>query len=390
MNKRAIIIVLDSCGVGELPDSEEYGDKGCNTLGNMAEKVNGLNLPNMEKLGLGNITSIKGVKPIREKATGAWGKAAELSRGKDTNTGHYEIAGYILKEPFQTYPQGFPKEIIDEFCKRFDFDFVYGNKTASGTAIIDEYGEDQLKTKQPILYTSQDSVFQIAMHEDIISPEKLWKICEGSLELFKGEYTVSRIIARPYIGRPDAFTRTSNRRDFTFGPPEKTLLDHLKDNGHIVYGIGKIEDIYNNQGITKAVHTNGNLDGIFKTVEAASEQEEGLIFTNLVDFDMRFGHRRDATGYARALEEFDQYLPEILHNMRPDDMLIITADHGCDPTYEKTTDHTREYIPIIMYGKKLKSGCDLGIRKSFADIGKTVADFFGIKDLLENGESFLN
>lgn len=388
--KRAVIIVLDSCGVGELPDAAQYDDEGANTLGNIAAELGGLKLPNLENLGLGNIAQIEGICNVGDKAQGAWGKAAELSKGKDTTTGHYEIAGLIVKEPFPTYPNGFPEDLIDKFCKTCGFEYVLGNKTASGTEIIKELGKEHIRTGQPIVYTSADSVFQIAAHEVVIPPEALWEICSNTLAILKPPHNISRVIARPFVGEDGNFTRTANRRDFTQNPPEKTLLDYLKENGHQVYGIGKIEDIYNKNGLTKAVHNESNLDGIKKTIAAINEEKEGLIFTNLVDFDMKFGHRNDPQGYAEALVEFDDCFPEILTGLKEDDLLIITADHGCDPTYLKHTDHTREYIPILATGPKFKQGVDLGVRESFADIGKTVADYFGIADCLKNGESFLN
>lgn len=389
MSKRVVLIVLDSCGVGALPDAADYGDEGSNTIGNISRHVGGMSLPNLEKLGLGNIIEIMGVKNVGSRAVAAWGKAGELSKGKDTTTGHYEIAGIIIKEAFPTYPKGFPGDLIKKFLGVAGFKSVLGNKTASGTEIINELGEEHLRTGQPIVYTSADSVFQIAAHEKIIPPQKLWDICAKTLAILKPPHNISRVIARPFVGEAGNFTRTANRRDFTQDPPEKTLLDYLKEGGHQVYGIGKIEDIYNKKGLTKAVHNESNLDGIKKTIRAIKEEKEGLIFINLVDFDMKFGHRNDPAGYAGALVQFDNYLPEILENLKSGDLLIITADHGCDPTYLKHTDHTREYIPILATGPGIKKGVDLGVRRSFADIGKTVAEYFGIKDLLKNGESFL-
>lgn len=389
MKKRAIIIVLDSCGVGALPDAAKYGDVSCNTLGNIAKQLGGLSLPNLQKLGLGNIIPIEGVSPNGAAAQASWGKAGELSNGKDTTVGHYELAGIVVERPFPTYPDGFPEELISEFCKKNSFEFVLGNKAASGTEIIKEFGEEHIKTGQPIVYTSADSVFQIAAHEDIIPPERLWKICENTLKILRYPHNISRVIARPFVGSTGSFTRTSNRRDFTQDPPERTLLDNLKESGHNVYGIGKIEDIYNRYGLTKAVHTKDNMDGILKTIDAIQNEEEGLIFTNLVDFDMKYGHRNDAEGYARALVEFDDQLPCILGGLKNNDLLILTADHGCDPTFVQSTDHSREYVPILAVGPNFKKGVDIGVRRSFADIGKTVADHFGIAALMKNGESFL-
>lgn len=381
--------MLDSVGVGALPDADEYGDLTCNTLGNIVRDVKGIKLPNLQKLGLGNIIHLDGIPPVAVPMA-CFGKAAELSKGKDTNTGHYEIAGVIVERAFPTYPDGFPKELVDKFCKACGFTKVLGNKPASGTEILNELGEEHVKTGQPIVYTSADSVFQIAAHEEVIPPEKLWEICEKARRILTGEHNACRVIARPFIGKNNKFTRTANRRDFALDPPEKTVLDYLVEADHKVYGIGKIEDIYNKKGLTKAVHTESNLDGIKKTIEAINTEKEGLIFTNLVDFDMKFGHRNDPKGYAKALEEFDLYLPQILNGLESNDLLIITADHGCDPTYLKSTDHSREYIPIIAYTKVMKCGKGLGTRETFADIGKTVADYFGIASKLKNGSSFLS
>lgn len=388
-SRRVIVIVLDSCGVGALPDAARYGDEKTNTLGHIAEHMGGLKLPNLGKMGLGNIIPIQGVEAVGAGATGSWGKSLEMSAGKDTNTGHYELMGFIMTEPFPTYPKGFPREILDEFCKVCGFKGFLGNKPASGTAIIDELGPEHVRTGLPIVYTSADSVFQVAAHEDIIPPKKLWDVCAEALNIFRPPNDICRVIARPFVGTGGNFRRTANRRDFTRGPAEKTVLDYLKEDGISVYGIGKIEDIYNKQGVTKAVHTEDNKEGILKTIEAI-RSEEGLIFTNLVDFDMKYGHRNNPEGYAVALSEFDNYLPEILREMRDNDMLIITADHGCDPTYLASTDHSREYIPILVYGKRLKNGIDLGVRKTFADIGATVADYLGVKTPLKYGKSFAN
>lgn len=387
--KRFFLVVLDSCGVGEMPDAAEYGDLTSNTLGNISRAIGGLNLPEMEKLGLGNIIDIMGVKRIGPEAKGAFGKAASSSKGKDTTVGHLELAGIILSEAFPTYPKGFPKDLLDQFCAVTGAKGVLGNKTASGTEIIKELGDEHVRTGLPIVYTSADSVFQIAAHESIIIPENLWKMCDETRSILKPPHNISRVIARPFMGEPGNYTRTSNRRDFTLDPPGKTVLDHLKESGHNVYGIGKIEDIFNGHGLTKAVHTKSNLDGIQQTIAAIKNEEEGLTFVNLVDFDMKFGHRNDEKGYAGALKEFDCYLPEMIENLRDDDILILTADHGCDPTYKVHTDHTREYVPILVCGPKVKGGVDLGVRKTFADIGQTIADFFAVP-ALKNGTSFLS
>ena len=312
----------------------------------------------------------------------------ELSKGKDTVTGHWEIGGVILDKPLNTYPEGFSEEIINEFLQKTNQKGILGNVVASGTEIIKELGAEHVKTGYPIIYTSADSVFQIAAHEEIISIEELYKMCEIAREMLVGDKAVGRVIARPFTGEEGNFTRTSNRRDYALNPFSKTMLEYLKENGMEVAAVGKIEDIYNKKGVTKAVHTKNNMDGVDKTLEYMKEVEEGLIFTNLVDFDMLYGHRNDAKGYGKAIEDFDGRLQEIYNNMSDDDMLIIAADHGCDPTTD-STDHSREYIPILVYGKKLKNGVELGTRKGFTDIGKTILDFFNIDNEIV-GESFLD
>lgn len=377
-------MVLDSAGVGEMPDAAKYGDEGSNTLGNVAKAVGGLAMPNMQKMGLGNIISIEGVAPASHP-TGAYGKAAEKSAGKDTTTGHWEIAGVVLERQFPVYPNGFPPEVIDEFEKRIGRK-VLGNKVASGTEIIKELGDEHIKTKNPIVYTSADSVFQIAAHEDVIPVEELYKICRIAREILQGEHAVARVIARPFIGKSGEYVRTYNRADFSLTPPHDTLLDNVAKAGMEVVGVGKIWDIFAGQGITKSFHTQGNMDGIDKTLEAMDILERGLVFTNLVDYDMLYGHRNDPEGYAKALEDFDMRLPEILSKLGQNDVLIITADHGCDPTTE-STDHSREYVPILIYGEKIKPGVNLGTLNSFSDIGQTVADFLGCSSL-KNGTSF--
>lgn len=384
MKKKVILIVLDSVGIGELPDAADYGDIGSNTLGNISKAVGGIRLPNMEKMGLGHITDIKNIHKTKNP-TGAFGKCAELSIGKDTVTGHWEIAGVVLKEPLNTYPNGFSQETIKEFEEKIGRKII-GNKVASGTEIIKELGEEHVKTGYPIIYTSADSVFQIAAHEEVISLDELYKMCKIAREMFVGEKAVGRIIARPFLGNVGQFTRTSNRRDFALDPFDKTILDYIKEKGINVMAVGKIEDIYNKKGITDAVHINGNMDGVDKTIEYMKENKEGLIFTNLVDFDMHYGHRNDFKGYAKALVDFDNRVPEIISNMNDEDVLILTADHGCDPTTE-STDHSREYVPVIVYGKQIRSGVDIGIRKSYCDIGKTVLDLLNVKNSLY-GESF--
>lgn len=371
--ERATIVVLDSAGVGYLPDAEEFGDVGSNTFGNIAKHCGGMSLPNMQKLGLGNLTEIKGVEPI-ENAKGAYGKAAEASKGKDTTTGHWEIAGVKLERAFPTYANGFSEQTIRLFEERTGRK-VMANKPASGTAILDEYGNEQMKTGNWIVYTSADPVFQIAAHEEIISLEELYRACQIALEICSEYEPVARVIARPYLGSGTGkFTRTANRHDYSVTPPAPTVLDRLKENGLDVIGIGKTKDIFAGQGITDSRGTNkDNVDGIQKTLVALEEDSKGLIFTNLVDFDMVYGHRRNPEGYKAALEEFDRYLPQIQDRLKEDEILILTADHGCDPTY-KGTDHTREYIPIMIYGKNIRKNVNLGTRTSFADIAATIEE----------------
>lgn len=384
--KKIILIVLDSVGIGELPDAASYGDKGSNTLGNIAKEIGGLALPNLKSMGLGNINAISGVGKV-EEATAAFGKCSELSKGKDTVTGHWEISGVVLEKPLNTFPEGFPSTIIKEFENKIGRQII-GNKVASGTEIIKEMGDYHVETGCPIVYTSADSVFQIAAHEEVIPLQDLYNMCKIAREMLVGDNQVGRVIARPFIGERGNYVRTSNRRDFALDPFEKTALEYIKEAKLNVLAVGKIEDIFNGKGITEAVHIKSNNEGIDKTIEYMKSKKEGLIFTNLVDFDMLFGHRNDVKGYANALMEFDKRLPEIVSNMSNEDILIITADHGCDPT-TISTDHSREYIPLIVYGNSVRSNEDLGIRKSFCDIGKTILDIFNIKNSLK-GESFKN
>ncbi|MBV7276141.1 phosphopentomutase [Clostridium sp. PL3] len=385
MINRVIWIVLDSVGMGEMPDAEKYGDVGANTIGNISKVLGGLTLPNLEKLGLGNVDTIKGVEKV-ENPIGCYARLEETSNGKDTTTGHWEMAGVVSKKPFPTYPNGFPLDVVEAFERAIGRKII-GNKPASGTAIIDELGEEHIKTGQPIVYTSADSVFQIAAHEDVIPLEELYKMCEIARHILTGEHAVARVIARPFIGNMSNFTRTPNRRDFSLVPPHDTLLDVLKNNGLNVMAVGKIEDIFCGKGITEAIHTKDNMDGMDQTLNYLKQDKKGLIFTNLVDFDMKWGHRNDPEAYGKGLEAFDVRLGEVLAQMKDTDTLIITADHGCDPT-TPGTDHTREYVPLIAYGKELKSNVNLGTRKSFADIGQTVAEIFSIPSI-KNGESFL-
>ena len=381
--KRVILIVLDSVGIGALPDAAEFGDAKTNTIKHIAEHMGHLNLPCLGRLGLGNIEDIKGVNP--EPALGVFGKMAERSQGKDTTTGHWEISGIVLKEAFPTFPDGFPRELMSQFEAAIGRKTI-GNYPASGTAIIDELGEEHVKTGQPIVYTSADSVFQIAAHEEIIPIEELYAMCKTARKLLTGPYAVGRVIARPFIGTPGKFTRTTRREDFSLEPTTETVLDNIKNTGLEVMGVGKIIDIFAGKGITQSNHTVPNMESVDATLDFMKQNKPGLIFANLVEFDMVYGHRRDVEGYAHALEQFDTRLPEIMDAMQSDDVLIITADHGCDPTHTGT-DHTREYIPIMIYGEAIKENLNLGVRTSFADIAATIADLLEVKSP-EAGESF--
>ncbi len=373
--KRVIIIVLDSVGAGWLPDAAQFGDVGANTLGHVAEHAGGLKLPHLQKMGLGNILPLAGVPPLTN-ATAAWGKMMETSNGKDTMAGHWELMGLVVEKPFPVFPNGFTAEILGEFYEATGVKAVLGNKAASGTEIIAELGAEHLRTGHPIVYTSADSVFQIAAHEEVIPLEKLYNICEKT-RLLCDKYHIGRVIARPFIGSPGNFTRTTNRKDYPMDPKGETALDLLKKNGFPVMGIGKIEDIYAGHGITRAIHTKNNSHGMAVLTEELAITTSGLIFVNLVDFDMVYGHRNDAAGYAAALEEFDGLLGEFLPRLQEDDLLIITADHGCDPTFPGT-DHTREHVPLLVYSPALEP-FDLGTRKTFADVAVTLLELFGIK-----------
>lgn len=372
--KRVILIVMDSVGVGELPDAEKYGDRGSNTLGNIAAAVKELRLPNLGKLGLGHIEGLQMLKS-RELPIGSYGRMAEKSAGKDTTTGHWELAGIILDKPFPVYPDGFPPSVMDKFEEAVGTKAI-GNYAASGTEIIKILGQQHVMTGYPIVYTSADSVFQIAAHEEVIPVERLYEICRIARGILQGEHAVGRVIARPFTGTEGAFVRTDRRHDFSLEPGKATILDSLKDKGFRVKAVGKIKDIFNGRGITDSVYIHGNMDGVDKTLEFMKEEFAGLIFTNLVDFDMLYGHRNNVQGYAAALEEFDGRIPEILNSLREDDLLIITADHGCDPT-TGSTDHSREYVPLLVYGRSLKSGINLGTRSSFVDVAQTIAQVFG-------------
>jgi len=381
---RAILIVLDSCGIGELPDASGYGDQGSNTIANTARAVGGLRLPNLEKLGLGNIHDISGVAP-QKNPLASFGKMAEVSPGKDSTTGHWEIAGLILDRPFPVYPHGFPKDIIEEFEKAIGKRILW-NKPASGTEIIEKLGEKHIRTGRPIVYTSADSVFQVAAHQKIIPVEKLYDMCEKAREILKGKHGVGRVIARPFVGGPGSFQRTEKRKDYSLTPPGKTILDILKENNYQVVGIGKIEQLFAGRGLTESFHTKNNMDGMDKLAKSIQEEIKGLVFINLIDFDMLWGHRNNYKDFARGLEEFDLWLPQFLRLLKEDDLLIITADHGCDPT-TPSTDHSREYVPLLVYGKKIKAGVNLGTRKCFCDVAKTLAEIFEVKGT-ENGKSF--
>lgn len=377
MIKRVILLILDSVGIGALPDADQFGDVGANTLGNIIEATGGINLPHLQALGLGNIEGVDGVEAVAQP-TGAYGRSEEISNGKDTTTGHWEIAGLHTQEPFRTFPDGFPKEVMDRFEEEIGRGSL-GNYAASGTVIMEELGKEHMETGKPIVYTSADSVFQIAAHEEIIPIDELYRMCEIAREIMRGDYALARIIARPFIGEPGSFTRTHRRKDYSLDPAGKTVLDYLKEDGQEVVAVGKIEDIFNGKGITQAVHTESNMDGMDQTLKMMKEFPTGLIFTNLVDFDAKFGHRRDPAGYRNALEEADARLAEVMELMTAEDLLIITADHGNDPTY-KGSDHTREYVPILVAGNQVKSGTSLGTRRTFADIASTISELLKVKD----------
>lgn len=388
MIERFIIIVLDGFGIGELPDAKEYQDEGSNTLLGIYKNTS-LLLPNMKKLGLYKINGVN----IHEDETniiGCFGRGVEKSKGKNSPVGHWEISGFVTEKAFSTYPNAFPKDMIDEFVQKANLKGILCNKVGSGTEILKQYGEEHIKTGFPIIYTSADSVFQIAAHEDIIPIEKLYEICKIAREMLNmPKYNVGTVIARPFIGNSaENFTRTYNRRDFEAESFGRTMLDVLKESERDVIAIGKIEDLFTGRGITKSVHTKGNADGIAKTMDELKKDSQGLIFTNLVDFDMLYGHRNNIEGYARALEYFDSQLPKIIENMKDTDCLIITADHGNDPS-TPSTNHSREYIPILVYGKQIKKNINLGTRQTYADISATILDNFDL-ERLPYGKSFKN
>jgi phosphopentomutase len=384
--KRTFLIVLDSVGIGEAPDAEQFNDKGADTLGHIAQHMNGLKMPNMGKLGLSNIRQIEGIDKA-EKPMAHYTMMQEASNGKDTMTGHWEIMGLYIDTPFQTFPDGFPQELIQQLEERTGRK-VIGNKPASGTEILDELGKEHMETGALIVYTSADSVLQIAAHEQIISIDEQYHICEIARELTKNEkYMVGRVIARPFVGEPGAFERTSNRHDYALKPFGRTVMNELKDEGFDVIALGKISDIYDGEGVTESIRTTDNMDGMDKLVESMDKEFNGLSFLNLVDFDAKYGHRRDPQGYGEALEAFDQRLPEVLEKMQEDDLLIITADHGNDPVHHGT-DHTREYVPLLVYYKGIEEGVELPLRKTFADIGATIANNYNVK-APDYGQSFL-
>ncbi|MDR6122504.1 phosphopentomutase [Bacillus sp. SLBN-46] len=385
--KRIFIVVMDSVGIGEAPDAERFGDKGSDTLGHIAERMNGLNMPNMGKLGLSNIRELKGIEKA-DKPLAFYTKMMEASNGKDTMTGHWEIMGLNIQTPFRVFPEGFPDELVSELEKRTGRKII-GNKPASGTEILDELGEEHMKTGALIVYTSADSVLQIAAHEDIIPIEEQYKICKIARELTLDEkYMVGRVIARPFLGEPGSFKRTANRHDYALKPFDRTVMSELKDAGLDVIAIGKISDIYDGEGVTKSLRTVSNMDGMDKLVETLDMDFTGISFLNLVDFDALYGHRRDPEGYGKALEEYDARLPEVFAKMKEDDLLMITADHGNDPV-APGTDHTREYVPLLVYSKSMTEGKEIPLRETFADLGATVAENFSV-EMPKYGKSFLN
>ncbi|MBZ6485670.1 phosphopentomutase [Priestia aryabhattai] len=384
--KRVFLVVMDSVGIGESPDAEKYNDKGADTFGHIAEHCNGLHMPNMAKLGLSNIREIKGIDKA-EKPLAYYTKMQEASAGKDTMTGHWEIMGLNIDTPFNVFPDGFPEELISQLEEKTGRKII-GNKPASGTEILDELGKQHMETGDLIVYTSADSVLQIAAHEEIVPIDELYKICEIARELTLDDpYMIGRIIARPFLGEPGNFTRTSNRHDYALKPFGRTVMNELKDNDIDVIAIGKISDIYDGEGVTKSLRTKSNMDGMDKLVDTLNMDFTGLSFLNLVDFDALYGHRRDPQGYGQALEEYDARLEEVFDLLKEDDLLIITADHGNDPVHHGT-DHTREYVPLLVYNKGMQEGKELSIRQTFADIGATVAENFGVT-MPKHGKSFL-
>jgi phosphopentomutase len=384
--QRVIIFVLDGVGAGAAPDANIYGDIGSNSLSNTARVVGGLKLPNLESIGFGRITPMEGVKSVNP-ATGAFGKLTPKSSGKDSVTGHWELMGIYLQHPFPVFPDGFPPAVINKFTTLTGLE-VLANKAASGTEIIQEYGEEHLRTGKPIVYTSADSVFQIAAHEDIIPIERLYEICRMAREILVGEYGVGRVIARPFTGKKvGEFERTSRRHDYPRYPETETMMDKLLSAGFDVYATGKIDDLFGNRGISVTNHTTNNHDSLIATIEFMQKDFQGLLFANLIEFDQIYGHRNDARGYANALEEFDGFIPQIQENLNEDDLVMVVSDHGVDPTTE-STDHSREYSPLLVFGKPVKENVDLGVRESYADVGATIAEIFDLEPP-QIGKSFL-
>jgi phosphopentomutase len=381
---RAFLIVLDGVGIGELPDAADYGDRGSDTLTHVARAVGGLRLPNLERLGLGRLAEVSGVRAIAEPGA-AFGRLAERSKGKDSTSGHWELAGLVLDRAFPTYPRGFPEDLLERFSERAGRGWI-GNVAASGTEIIDRLGERHQRTGDLIVYTSADSVFQIAAHEGTVPLEELYRVCREARRLLTGEHAVGRVIARPFVGEPGAYRRTANRRDFSLEPPGATLLDRVSRSGRPVITVGKVDDLFAGRGVTEGIHTESNAEGEEALVALSRRSGEGLVFANLVDFDQLYGHRNDAPGFARALEAFDQRLEELLAHLRSDEMCLITADHGNDPT-AAGTDHSREYVPLLCAGPRVRAAA-LGTRDTLADVGATLAELFGVGPL-ENGRSFL-
>ncbi|UCG62584.1 MAG: phosphopentomutase [Candidatus Zixiibacteriota bacterium] len=384
---RVILIIIDACGVGELPDADQYGDSGSATLPNIARAVAGLDMPTCQKLGLGNIVPIKGLPPA-EKPLACFGKMAEKSAGKDSTTGHWEIGGIIMEKPFPLFPRGFPAELVDEFQQRAAVT-VIGNLAASGTEIIKQLGERQLQTGEIILYTSADSVFQLAAHEDIFPLDRLYEICAIAREILTGEFAVARVIARPFTGQPGSFVRTAGRKDFSLQPPSDTILDLMIAGGFETLAVGKTYDLFAERGFTSRMEAKSNAEILEEMIHATkSDTRHSLIFGNCVDFDMLWGHRNDTESFAEGLEQFDRHAAELLKVLNEDDLLIITADHGCDPTIKSSTDHTREYVPLLVHGKDISHGVNLGTRATFADIACSIAHFFDLNHQLP-GTSFM-
>ena len=372
---RCVVVVLDGLGVGELPDADLYRDRGSATLQNTARAVGGLHLPTLQRLGLGNVVPVAGVPPA-DRPAAAFGRMAERSPGKDSTTGHWELAGVHLDRPFPTYPHGFPREVIEAF-EREAGTRVLGNRPASGTQILEELGPEHLRTGYPIVYTSADSVFQIAAHEEVIPVDRLYELCRIARRILQGQHAVSRVIARPFVGKPGAFVRTPRRKDFSLEPPRATVLDRLTEAGYPVWTVGKVADLFAGRGVARSVPSQDDVDGVRRTAQLLAELPRGLLFTTLVDLDTKYGHRNDPVGYARDLEAIDAALPDLLAALREGDLLVLTADHGNDPT-TPSTDHSREYVPVLAWGPGLRAGVDLGTRETFSDVGATVAEALGV------------